>query len=79
METVKPDAFFIHLGRHFLKTAGVFSTLFNSTGAEILAENVIQKATFKAKENALRKILESAKEEATALQQPAVAPPQTST
>ena len=89
MGTTQPDAFFVHLGTRFLKTAaalenlgkveGLYNKLFNPAGVEIFAENVMQKATFKAKESALRKILERAKEEATALQQPAVAPPQTST
>ena len=85
MGTTKPDAFFVHLGSRFLKAAAavenlgklesLYSKLFNPAGVEIFAENIVQKATFKAKENALKKILERAKEEATALQQPAVAPP----
>lgn len=80
-----PSAFFCHLGKRFRKTAdalrnfgkleSLYNKLFNPTDVGIVAENVMQKATFKAREKVIDEIIEKAKEEALVAQEPAVTSP----
>lgn len=80
-----PDVFFLHLGERLRKTAGfsrnlsnleaLYGKLFNPVDVNIIAENIAQKAAFKAREETIKRLIAKAKEEAAATGQPAVTSP----